>query len=198
MVTIKLTLCGRGPGNSPRASSLSGECSEKDICMYGDVSLLMSVLEEMQSAAYNKYTYSVYKILNPYPWGRWCRNISTVMGNHNIYTGNKVWNPRFFPQLYAKHTNLFLLRFEMPYNIWCDGCKNHIGMGKVEAIFAFSVSSVCIFLFLTLILCLHRGPLQRREKESGHLLQYTNLQVNSDKLGQLLSVQFTKFLKKEK
>ncbi|NXT23161.1 CC130 protein, partial [Syrrhaptes paradoxus] len=20
-------------------------------------------------------------------------------------------------------------RFEMPYNIWCDGCKNHIGMG---------------------------------------------------------------------
>lgn len=21
-------------------------------------------------------------------------------------------------------------RFEMPYNIWCDGCKNHIGMGE--------------------------------------------------------------------
>lgn len=20
----------------------------------------------------------------------------------------------------------------MPYNIWCDGCKNHIGMGKFE------------------------------------------------------------------
>lgn len=23
-----------------------------------------------------------------------------------------------------------LCRFEMPYNIWCDGCKNHIGMGE--------------------------------------------------------------------
>lgn len=22
-----------------------------------------------------------------------------------------------------------IFRFEMPYNIWCDGCKNHIGMG---------------------------------------------------------------------
>ncbi|XP_030741370.1 probable splicing factor YJU2B [Echinops telfairi] len=22
-----------------------------------------------------------------------------------------------------------MCRFEMPYNIWCDGCKNHIGMG---------------------------------------------------------------------
>ncbi|XP_013387619.1 coiled-coil domain-containing protein 130 isoform X2 [Lingula anatina] len=22
-----------------------------------------------------------------------------------------------------------IIRFEMPYNIWCDGCKNHIGMG---------------------------------------------------------------------
>ena len=21
-------------------------------------------------------------------------------------------------------------RFEMPYNIWCNGCGNHIGMGK--------------------------------------------------------------------
>lgn len=25
---------------------------------------------------------------------------------------------------------LSLFRFEMPYNIWCDGCKNHIGMGE--------------------------------------------------------------------
>lgn len=23
----------------------------------------------------------------------------------------------------------FTNRFEMPYNIWCDGCNNHIGMG---------------------------------------------------------------------
>lgn len=26
--------------------------------------------------------------------------------------------------------SLSLFRFEMPYNIWCDGCKNHIGMGE--------------------------------------------------------------------
>lgn len=24
---------------------------------------------------------------------------------------------------------IIIIRFEMPYNIWCDGCKNHIGMG---------------------------------------------------------------------
>ncbi|XP_059614030.1 coiled-coil domain-containing protein 130 homolog [Phlebotomus argentipes] len=24
---------------------------------------------------------------------------------------------------------ILIIRFEMPYNIWCEGCKNHIGMG---------------------------------------------------------------------
>lgn len=24
---------------------------------------------------------------------------------------------------------IIIIRFEMPYNIWCDGCNNHIGMG---------------------------------------------------------------------
>ena len=24
-----------------------------------------------------------------------------------------------------------LVRFEMPYNIWCGGCGNHIGMGRL-------------------------------------------------------------------
>ncbi|KAG5668907.1 hypothetical protein PVAND_016820 [Polypedilum vanderplanki] len=27
------------------------------------------------------------------------------------------------------HLGIIVIRFEMPYNIWCDGCKNHIGMG---------------------------------------------------------------------
>ena len=27
------------------------------------------------------------------------------------------------------HLGIIIIRFEMPYNIWCDGCKNHIGMG---------------------------------------------------------------------
>lgn len=28
------------------------------------------------------------------------------------------------------HLGIIIIRFEMPYNIWCEGCKNHIGMGK--------------------------------------------------------------------
>ncbi|KTF88479.1 hypothetical protein cypCar_00021003 [Cyprinus carpio] len=27
---------------------------------------------------------------------------------------------------------ILIIRFEMPYNIWCDGCKNHIGMEHSE------------------------------------------------------------------
>ncbi|XP_044047687.1 coiled-coil domain-containing protein 130 homolog [Siniperca chuatsi] len=59
---------------------------------------------------------------------------------------NKYYPPDFDP---AKHGSLngyhkthalrerarklsqgiLIIRFEMPYNIWCDGCTNHIGMG---------------------------------------------------------------------
>ncbi|KAM5173033.1 putative splicing factor YJU2B [Mantella aurantiaca] len=59
---------------------------------------------------------------------------------------NKYYPPDFDP---AKHGSLnryrnshplrerarklsqgiLIIRFEMPYNIWCDGCKKHIGMG---------------------------------------------------------------------
>lgn len=59
-----------------------------------------------------------------------------------------------------------------------------------ELILACLVSNV--LLLLTLTLCLHRGPLQCREKESGHLLQHSNLQVKTDILGLLLTVQFRK------
>uniref|UniRef100_A0A1B6DGS5 Uncharacterized protein n=1 Tax=Clastoptera arizonana TaxID=38151 RepID=A0A1B6DGS5_9HEMI len=27
------------------------------------------------------------------------------------------------------HLGILIIRFELPYNIWCEGCKNHIGMG---------------------------------------------------------------------
>uniref|UniRef100_A0A8D8VHI4 Coiled-coil domain-containing protein 130 homolog n=1 Tax=Cacopsylla melanoneura TaxID=428564 RepID=A0A8D8VHI4_9HEMI len=27
------------------------------------------------------------------------------------------------------HMGIMIIRFELPYNIWCDGCNNHIGMG---------------------------------------------------------------------
>lgn len=62
---------------------------------------------------------------------------------------NKYYPPDFFnnPKVMAKgldqyhghhrlrergkkaHIGIIVIRFEMPYNIWCDGCKNHIGMG---------------------------------------------------------------------
>ncbi len=32
------------------------------------------------------------------------------------------------------HLGIIIIRFEMPYNIWCEGCKNHIGMGKLGSI----------------------------------------------------------------
>ena len=28
-----------------------------------------------------------------------------------------------------KTEGILIIRFEMPYNIWCDGCKAHIAMG---------------------------------------------------------------------
>lgn len=27
------------------------------------------------------------------------------------------------------HMGILIIRFEMPFNIWCNGCNNHIGMG---------------------------------------------------------------------
>uniref|UniRef100_A0A8C2SMS7 Probable splicing factor YJU2B n=1 Tax=Coturnix japonica TaxID=93934 RepID=A0A8C2SMS7_COTJA len=64
-----------------------------------------------------------------------------------IWGTNKYYPPDFDP---AKHGSLnryhgshplrerarklsqgiLVIRFEMPFNIWCDGCKNHIGMGE--------------------------------------------------------------------
>lgn len=57
MVTIKLTLCGSEPGNSPRASSLSGRCSEKNVCVFVYQSSLMFELGIMQSDAHEKDAY---------------------------------------------------------------------------------------------------------------------------------------------
>lgn len=41
-----------------------------------------------------------------------------------------VWSLRESPVDKSKQAVFCLCRFEMPYNIWCDGCKNHIGMGE--------------------------------------------------------------------
>ncbi|KAJ6657728.1 hypothetical protein lerEdw1_002229 [Lerista edwardsae] len=53
---------------------------------------------------------------------------------------NKYYPPDFDPAKYRNShplrerarklsQGILIIRFEMPYNIWCDGCKNHIGMG---------------------------------------------------------------------
>ncbi|KAL3869786.1 hypothetical protein ACJMK2_042423 [Sinanodonta woodiana] len=46
-------------------------------------------------------------------------------GSINDYVGQHPLRDR------AKklHMGILVIRFEMPYNIWCDGCNSHIGMG---------------------------------------------------------------------
>jgi len=47
------------------------------------------------------------------------------MGSINAYHGTHALRER----ANKLHLGILIIRFEMPYNIWCDGCKNHIGMG---------------------------------------------------------------------
>nr|CAG4646567.1 EOG090X0DK6 [Macrothrix elegans] len=47
------------------------------------------------------------------------------MGSINKYHGTHALRER----ARKLHMGILIIRFEMPYNIWCDGCKNHIGMG---------------------------------------------------------------------
>uniref|UniRef100_A0A3Q3XJG9 Probable splicing factor YJU2B n=1 Tax=Mola mola TaxID=94237 RepID=A0A3Q3XJG9_MOLML len=76
---------------------------------------------------------------------------------------NKYYPPDFDP---AKHGSLngyhkthalrerarklsqgiLIIRFEMPYNIWCDGCKNHIGMGNGVQ---FDLKPTCDYLIVS-------------------------------------------------
>lgn len=47
--------------------------------------------------------------------------------HHSI---NGYWNTHPLRERARKLSQgILIIRFEMPYNIWCDGCKNHIGMG---------------------------------------------------------------------
>ena len=47
------------------------------------------------------------------------------MGSINKYHGTHALRER----ANKLHLGILVIRFEMPYNIWCEGCKNHIGMG---------------------------------------------------------------------
>ena len=47
------------------------------------------------------------------------------MGSINAYHGTHALRER----ANKLHLGILIIRFEMPYNIWCEGCKIHIGMG---------------------------------------------------------------------
>ncbi|CAG0896033.1 unnamed protein product [Cyprideis torosa] len=46
-------------------------------------------------------------------------------GNLNKYHGTHALRER----ARKLHQGILIIRFELPYNIWCEGCENHIGMG---------------------------------------------------------------------
>lgn len=47
------------------------------------------------------------------------KGLNAYHGTHALRERGKKWESE----------KILTIRFEMPYNIWCDGCKNHIGMG---------------------------------------------------------------------
>lgn len=47
------------------------------------------------------------------------KGLNAYHGHHALRERGKKWESE----------RILTIRFEMPYNIWCDGCKNHIGMG---------------------------------------------------------------------
>lgn len=47
------------------------------------------------------------------------KGLNAFHGHHALRERGKKWETE----------KILTIRFEMPYNIWCDGCKNHIGMG---------------------------------------------------------------------
>lgn len=47
------------------------------------------------------------------------KGLNAYHGHHALRERGKKWETE----------KILTIRFEMPYNIWCEGCKNHIGMG---------------------------------------------------------------------
>ncbi|CAD6235816.1 GSCOCG00007996001-RA-CDS [Cotesia congregata] len=47
------------------------------------------------------------------------------MGGLNKFMGTHALRER----ARKLHMGILIIRFEMPFNIWCNGCNNHIGMG---------------------------------------------------------------------
>jgi len=47
------------------------------------------------------------------------KGLNAYHGTHALRERGKKWETE----------KILTIRFEMPFNIWCEGCKNHIGMG---------------------------------------------------------------------
>ncbi|KII68259.1 Coiled-coil domain-containing protein 130 [Thelohanellus kitauei] len=49
------------------------------------------------------------------------------MGSINYYRKSLKFRER--PKDQEERDPVFVIRFEMPFNIWCNGCNQHVGMG---------------------------------------------------------------------
>lgn len=61
------------------------------------------------------------KAVNKYYPPEWTPN----KGSINKFRGTHALRER----ARKLHMGILIIRFEMPFNIWCNGCENHIGMG---------------------------------------------------------------------
>jgi coiled-coil domain-containing protein 130 len=61
-------------------------------------------------------SFSFFNFSNPKVMAK---GLNAYHGHHALRERGKKWETE----------KILTIRFEMPYNIWCDGCKNHIGMG---------------------------------------------------------------------
>ena len=75
----------------------------------------------LHSIIYFLFTQGERKGVNKYYPPDW----RPEMGSINKYHGTHALRER----ANKLHLGILVIRFEMPYNIWCEGCKNHIGMG---------------------------------------------------------------------
>jgi len=69
---------------------------------------------------------------------------------------------------------ILIVRFELPFNIWCEGCDNHIGMGKYN---------FCVLTrphFKSMLTMVYRRSVQCGEEKDWKLLFYTYMAVSNE------------------
>ena len=101
MATTTPTLSGREPRNCHRVSLSSGNTRSFNVVVSLSLSLSLSPPLHTHTHTYH------------------------ISLSNTVYTQT---HPSAEPVPDSGSSCAF--RFEMPYNIWCDGCGNHIGMGE--------------------------------------------------------------------